>query len=214
MKAGDLDSVRALVETLFKFPGTYRMPEMMAGAVKQRLIDAQTAYLDGKASGVVEGAIVDAMNALATAFDAPDYARASTLQVRFLRSRFGIAMPIFMGSVPDAKVDQPNPPMSPLQAMFLMSLLIDQKRFNPDYQAPPAEWDRDFYPRLQEQARANDELRRRVAAGEVKYELKGSLSINEAKGDLEFLLLQRIRQMSVSDGLKLFNETFARLGMN
>ena len=151
-KVGDAKTVRELVERLFADPSIYRMPEVMAAVVKQRLIDAQIAYLDRKASGVIEGAVVDAMNALATTFDAPDYAMVSTLQLRFLRNRMASGMPVFMGSVPEAKADEPNSPMSPLQAMFLMSVLINQQRLNPDDQVPPVEWDRDFYPRLLEQA--------------------------------------------------------------
>ena len=210
MKVGDAKTVRDLVETLFADPSIYRMPEVMAAVVKQRLIDAQIAYLDGKASGVIEGAVVDAMNALATTFDAPDYAMVSTLQVRFLRNRLASGMPVFMGSVPEAKADEPNSPMSPLQAMFLMSVLINQKRLNPDDQVPPVEWDRDFYPRLLEQARAADELRKRVEAGEAKYEVKARLFALTTRPNLELILRQHIQQMSIGDGLKLFNDTFAR----
>src|SRR3954470_21837712 len=48
MKRGDSDSVRAVVEAMVAFPRVYRMPEIMAAVVKQRLIDAQMAYLEGK----------------------------------------------------------------------------------------------------------------------------------------------------------------------
>jgi len=58
----------------------------MEAVVKQRLIDAQMAYIDGKAPGIVDGAIADAINSLATTFDAPDYGRVSLRQVRFFRS--------------------------------------------------------------------------------------------------------------------------------
>jgi hypothetical protein len=217
MKSGDSDSIRAVVEALYKYPWIYQnqMPEVMAAVVKQRLIDAQMAYLAGKTAGVVDGAVVDAINALATAFDTPDYARTSLLQVRFFRSSMTVDMPIFMRSAPSAQTHEANPPMSPLQGMWIMSLLIDQKISNPDYQATPAEWDRDVYPKLLEQERARQELQRRIAAGEVqvKAELRASVSISHSKGDLLFLLPQRIREMSVADGLKLFNETFARLGI-
>lgn len=36
MKAGDSDSIRAVVEAMFKFPGMYRLPDIMAAVVKQR----------------------------------------------------------------------------------------------------------------------------------------------------------------------------------
>jgi hypothetical protein len=214
MKAGDSDSVRGTVEALFKFPNGYRMPPIMEGVVKQRLIDAQTAYLDGKTTGVADGAVVEALNALATAFDTPEYARVSLLQVRFFRSGMASLMPVFMQSAPDTRPDEPNPPMSPLQAIFHISQLIDQKLINPDYQATPAEWDRDFYPRLLEERRARQELQRRIKAGEVQPKIEARLVVGSLRSnDLENLVFQRIRAMSVTDGLKLFNETFARLGI-
>jgi len=116
MKSGDSDSVRAVVEALYKFPWIYQnqMPDIMAAVVKQRLIDSQMAYLAGKTAGVVDGAVVDAINALATAFDTPDYARTSLLQVRFFRSSMTVDMPIFMRSAPSAQTHEANPPMSPL----------------------------------------------------------------------------------------------------
>jgi hypothetical protein len=120
-----------------------------------------------------------------------------------------------MRSAPDTKLGEADPPMSPLQAIWLMSLLIDQKLDNPDYQAIPTDWDRDYYPKLLEQARAQDELRRRIAAGEGKVQTKyGRLVAGPPRSpELRFLLARRVREMSVADGLKLFNETFARLGI-
>ena len=221
MKPGDSDSVRAVVEALFQYPWIYQhqMPDVMAAVVKQRLIDAQMAFLDGKTAGTVDGAIVDAINALATAFDTPDYARTSLLQVRFLRSNMTVGMPIFMRTAPSAQTDEANPPMSPLQAMWIMSLLIDQKMDDPDYQATPGDWDRDYYPRLMEEQRARqravEELRKRIAAGEAKPQDGYAVLVGGKPHTLELrsLLVRRIREMSVADGLKLFNETFARLGI-
>jgi hypothetical protein len=212
MKPGDKDSVRAAAEAVFKLPQVYPMPDVMAAVVKQRLIDAQMAYLGGKSVGVVDGAVVDAINALATAFDAPDYAWVSLLQVQFIRSGTAAFMPIFMRSSPDAKLDEPNPPMSPLQAIVIIGALIDQKLINPDYHAAPAEWDRDFYPRLVAAMRARQELQRRIAAGEVQPKYEGRL-VAGGPNEFETHVRQRIIAMSVADGLKLFNETFARLGI-
>jgi hypothetical protein len=218
MNPRDADSLRAVAEAIFNFPLTYRMPDVMAAVVKQRLIDAQKAYLDGKTPGIVDGAVVDAINALATAFEAPDYGRTSLLQVQFFRSSLAAGMPIFLHSAPDTKADEPNPPMSPLQAIFVMGLLIDQKLTNPDYQVAPAEWDSDSYPRLLAQFQQRRELQRRIEAGEVKVQTNGELRSRVVMGppyDQALLTLVRkgVLAMSVADGLKLFNETFARLGI-
>lgn len=228
MKPGNADSVRAVVEALFKFPGlAQRMPNEMAAVVKQRLIDAQMAYLDGKSLWIADGAIVDAINALTTAFDAPDYARVSWLQVRLIQSTITSVMPIFMQLYPSrmysiseyAQPGAPYPilpsvPMSPLQAIFVTGLLIDQKLWNSDYQAAPAEWDRDFYPRLLKEMEARQELQRRIAAGEVQPETRAFVTVGSPdQRALEMLVLGRIAAMSLADGITLFNETFARLGI-
>jgi hypothetical protein len=217
MKPGDQDSIRAVVEAMFKVPGMYRMPDIMAAVVKQRLIDAQRAYFDGKITGTTDSAVVDAINTLATAFETPDYGSVSLLQVQYLRSKLASLMPmLFKPVTPDLKVGEPNVPMSPVQAIFVMSILMDQKIQNGDFQLPPAEWDRDVYPRAMEQERARQELQRRIESGEVqvqyKYEFKVG-ALTHADGTLLMLLQQRILAMSVADGLKLFNETFARLGV-
>jgi hypothetical protein len=213
MKPGEADSVRRAAEELFKFPQMYPMPDVMAAVVKQRLIDAQMAYLAGKSPGVADGAVVEAINALATAFDTPDYARVSLLQVRFFRTRLATGMPIFMRSTPGAKSDEANPPMSPLQGIYVMTSLMDQKFANPDYQAEPADWDREYYPRLVEQARAIDDLRKRIAAGDAKPAIKYELRVGGGKPDFQIMVRQKIARMSVAEGLKMFNETFGRLGI-
>jgi hypothetical protein len=216
MKPGDLGSIRAVVDAIFAFPRQYRMPDVMAAIVKQRLIDAQVAYFDGKTSGTVDAAVVDAINTLATTFDTPDYASVSLLQVQYMRNLLATGMPtLFKPVTPDIKVGEPNVPMSPLQAIFVMSLLIDQKMQNPDYQKPPAEWDRDIYPKLMLQDEARLELVRRIKAGEVpKGEPQYRVIVGPPfDGSLFFQLRRRIAAMSVADGLKLFNETFARLGI-
>lgn len=219
MKPGDAGSVREVVDAIVAFPRIYRMPDVMAAIVKRRMIDAQIAYLDGKTPGTVDAAVVDAINALATTFDAPDYERVSLLQVQYMRDKLASGMPmLFKPVTPDLKVGEPNVPMSPLQTMFVMSILIDQKFSNGDYQKSPEEWDRDMYPRLvkKDQAMAQEvaELRRRIAAGEDVPKAQLRIGDNEPATLTFFFSLQRqIAAMSVTDGLKLFNETFARLGI-
>lgn len=215
MKPGDADSVRAVVEAVFNFPHIFALPEMMAGVLKQRLMDAEIAYLSGKNTGVEEGSVVEGLDALVSAFETPDYARVSLLQVQLVRSNLVFFMPIFMHAAPAVEAGEANPPMSPLQSMMVMSSLISRKLFMTDYQLPPAEWDRDAYPRLLEEERARQEFWRRIAAGEpgTRFQVTAQLRGSVTPGDLMNLLRQRIRAMSVADGLKLFNETFARLGI-
>jgi hypothetical protein len=216
MKPGDADSVRAVTEAIFAVPRIYQMPMVMAAVVKQRLIDAQIAYLNGKTAGTPESGVVDALNGVVVQFQMPDYGMVSLLQVQLMRMSFGFLMPEFMRSSagPDIEPGQPNPPMSPLQAIATTAGLIDQKLLAPDYQVPPAEWDRDKYPVLLQRLRAAQELRRRIAAGETPPKPSGRLEVfTVGPENLQSILRQRIATMSVADGLKLFNDTFARLGI-
>src|ERR1700719_4718689 len=72
----------------------------------------------------------------------------SLLQVQFIRGRLASTMPMLFKPVkPDLKVGEPNVPMSPLEAIFVISVLIDQKIQNGEFQLSPAEWDRDVYTR-------------------------------------------------------------------
>ena len=216
MKPGDVQSIRAVVEAIFNVPRFYQVPEIMAAVAKQRLIDAQVAYLKGKTPGTQEASVVDALNTLATKLELPESGMVSPLQVQLVRASFGSLMPVFMhsDSGPEIKLGEPNPPMSPLQTIVTAAGLIDRKIIMPDYQAPPAEWDRDVYPRLAEQERALQEYRRRIAAGETRPQVKARLTLRSIGPDnLQMVVRRRISSMSVADGLKQFNQTFTQLGL-
>lgn len=150
MKPGDVDSIRAVVEAIFNVPRFYQVPKIMAGAAKQRLIDAQVAYLNGRTAGTQEASVVDALNTLATKLELLDSGMVSLLQVQFVRASLSSLAPVFMrsDSGPEIKLGEPNPPMSPLQTIATAAGLIDRKMGMPDYQVPPAEWDSNVYPRL------------------------------------------------------------------
>jgi hypothetical protein len=212
MKPEDVQSIRAVVETIFNVPHFYRVPEIMAAVAKQRLIDAQVAYLKGKTAGTQEASVVDALNTLATKLELPDSAMVSLLQVQLLRVSLSSPMPVFMrsDSGPEIKLGEPNPPMSPLQTIVTAAGLIDQKLANPDYQGSPAEWDRDVYPRLAEQQQALQDYRRRIAAGEIQPQERGQLKfgLTGSSNNLLGIVLRRVSSMSVADGLKQFNQTF------
>ena len=215
MTPGDISSIRAVIEAMFNQPlilgaKRFQMPDVMASIVKQRLIDAQVAYFNGKNLGVTDEAVMDALNSLATAFETPDYGRVSLLQVQYVRGRFADMFPTLFKEPVSPNIGVPMPPLG---AIYLMAALIEQKIDNGAYQLPAAEWDRDVYPRAVEQDRAMKE-RRRVASGEIqpKAELRGFVG-RPVDRTLMIHVQRRIEAMSLMDGLKLFNETFARLGI-
>ena len=135
---------------------------------------------------------------LAAKFEMPDYAMVSLLQVQLIHMNLTSFMPVLMHPEvgPEIKAGEPNPPMSPLQTILVTAGLIDQKLLMQDYQVPPAEWDRDVYPRLLKAELSRQELRRRIAAGEVQPQMKARLS--GFSSDLPSILRRHIASMSVA----------------
>src|SRR5262249_15888463 len=74
---------------------------------------------------------------------APDYAKVSVRQLRFLRLN---AMGVFPGLVTQPKGGQSkksviDSEMSPLEAVGMAMFIGNQKLTNEDFQVPPAEWE-------------------------------------------------------------------------
>ena len=109
----------------------------LEAAVTNRLVQAEIAFRQGKSKGIEEQAIVDTFNLLVTKFGAPDFAATLVPQIRFLRISIARTEPNFMEpgvARPDAKVGEPiNSNVSPIQAIHLIGLLIDQKLLNPAF---------------------------------------------------------------------------------
>jgi hypothetical protein len=93
------------------------------------------------------------VNGLAMKFKAPEYAKTSQYEVRRLRMSALPLMPNFIAKERSAKAEghsveesqakqigsSINPKMSPMEAAFIMVLLLKQKVSNPDYQVTQAE---------------------------------------------------------------------------
>lgn len=140
------DSIRELADVLFKEFGS-EIPPGISERIKERLIRAELKYRESH-QGVREGNVVEVINNLASRFGAPDYAKTTLLQVRFMRaslrryvpnlvavetqeSRMGLRQPVGTGM---------NPEVSPLEAAFLALLMVQQKMLNDDWQQTPEEW--------------------------------------------------------------------------
>lgn len=140
-------AVRELVDVLFKEFGFAEIPTDIAERMKERLIHAELKYREDH-QGLSEANIVEVINKLVTTFGAPDYAKTSSLQVRFMRAslrkylphlvavetqedRMGLRQPVGTGM---------NPEVAPVEAAFLTMLMIQQKMLNDDWQQTPDEW--------------------------------------------------------------------------
>jgi hypothetical protein len=112
------------------------MPEPVGALVENHLMRAENAYRNNLGPGVSEAQLLHLMNSVATRLKVPEYAKTTPAQLRTLRMRLAVSSPRFMGSRLTA------PEMSPLQAMHLFGVLVDQKVMNPDYQDPSIDLDK------------------------------------------------------------------------
>jgi len=145
VKEGDESSVRALVDEVFNFPGSYpAIPSQIESVIKDRLVQTEMLYRQGGSPGVSEEKVVSLVNMMAGKLGMPDYTRTSGQQVRYLRMALAVAEPRFMGSGvarPDSSLaDSIAPVMSPLQAAHLIAYLTTQKIISEEFQVSPAEW--------------------------------------------------------------------------
>lgn len=114
---------------------------------KERLIRSEISYRSGRSAGVSEESIVRVIELLADEFAAPEYARTSRDEVRELRLGLSRLMPDFIVRRPLENVTAldreygftVNPVMSPVEAIYVVQDLIEQKEINEYYQLTQAE---------------------------------------------------------------------------
>ncbi len=145
-KSGDEDAVRDLADEVF-----YRYGRLFTAGVtddvKDRVVRAELEYKKTGKGGVRETHVVNAVNFIVGKFDAPDYAKTDHRQVRVLRARMSWNAPAFFAPDPSGRQglkkkigQQMNPEVSPLEAVCLFLVMLDQKAFNDEYQQTPREF--------------------------------------------------------------------------
>ena len=149
-KGGGETEIRAMADEIFT---TYQFDEAPAGVsngIKERLVRAEISYRGGQGQqGISDASIVRAVNYLAYKLGAPAYARTDVFELRRmkvailpytndLQARSRASEVTDRVSVGYQKTDTANdastPTMSPLEAIFFMTVLVQQKQFNPEYQ--------------------------------------------------------------------------------
>jgi uncharacterized membrane protein len=144
--SGGETEIRALADEIFTTYGFNEAPAGFSDAIKERLVRSEVSYRSGKGQqGISDASIVRAVNYLAYKVGAPAYARTNVFELRRLktgllpytadlqaRSRVvdGATLRDGKGSTKDPK----TPTMSPLEATLFMTVLVQQKQFNPEYQ--------------------------------------------------------------------------------
>ena len=206
-KADDDASIHTLVDSVFNYPHVYpHLPTNTEAAVKDRLFRAEKDYLQKRGPGVQEQGVVDAVNMLADKISAPDYAKTSPLQVRFVRMNLALNTPAFMAkgiTRPGAKIgDSINSEMSPTQAFHLMAVTIDQKFINTDFQKTPDEWDQDFRKHLHDPQHYSGVPHSTVALRE-----------NAKRRELDGFFGSGLAPINDADNADLMNQVFGKLGL-
>jgi hypothetical protein len=146
-KDNDETAVRALADEVFNTSDFAALPVETRESMKDRVLRAELSYRkDG--AGVDEETVVQVVNEYVNKFGAPEYAKTSTLQVRYLRATLVRGYPNFIAQpLPGERegLDQEvgtsiNSMMSPLEAAYVTAVLLQQKMLNEEYQKTPQEW--------------------------------------------------------------------------
>jgi uncharacterized membrane protein len=149
-KGGETD-IRALADEIFTMHQLDEAPAGLGDSMKESLVRAEINYRTGKGQdGVSDASIVRAVNYLALKVGAPAFARTNVFELRRLKAAMLPYTPDLQsrshvtdgGMVMDRKtINNPKTPtMSPLEATVFMLSLIQQKRFNAEYQLTQEEF--------------------------------------------------------------------------
>lgn len=149
VKDSDEAAIRELADEVFASSHFGEIPTSIVEKIKERVVPHEVKYRQNK-KGVKEKEIVKMVNDLADKVGAPDYAKTSLLQVHSLRARLMIGYPNFISPANaegkrglHKKIGTPmNPDLSPLEAVFVAGVLLEQKMINEEFQHSPQEWEK------------------------------------------------------------------------
>jgi hypothetical protein len=212
-KGNDESAVGELADEVFATPYFMEVPSDFREAMKQRVLSDELKYRHGK-KGIKEEKVVETVDELARKLNAPDYAKTSPLQVRTLRVRLMRGYPNFIAQETSEerkglkkKVgDTINPEMSPLEAVFVTGVLLQQKMLNEDFQHPPQEW---------EDKLRKKQLKRWETGENQDAKIKARLhpGNNDKRREMRHAVANGIAKMKVSELLRLPDETLDTLGI-
>ena len=142
-KNGDEAAVRGLADEIFNQFELGSAPAGLADSIKDRLVRAEVNYRAGGGKGISDAAAVRMVNRLAHEVGAPAFARADVFELRRLKTGLLPYTSDLQSRAADGGVghkDANEPSMSPLEGAYFAMLLVQQKRFNPEYQLTHDEW--------------------------------------------------------------------------
>lgn len=142
-KGGQEDAVRALANDIFETFGMRTGSKAVMNPFQERIIQAELSYRNGTGQKIPEIKVVRMINGLVRKFGAPDYARTDLGEVRRLRMGLLTYLPGLVHS--EDKISKReigssiHRLMSPLEAIYVTLLMLQQKQHNEEYQLLPSE---------------------------------------------------------------------------
>jgi hypothetical protein len=114
---------------------------LTGSSMKNRIKRAEIRYRLGQSDGIPEMKIVRTINGLAKKLNLPNYAKTDIYEVRKLRLSLLSDFPQVVMSSTQATYTsaEPNSKMSPAEATFILSMMLQQKLTNPEYQVTRTE---------------------------------------------------------------------------
>ena len=202
LNTGDEGQIREIADQVFQSFDLDQVPAGLADSIKDRLVRAEVNYRTGRGKPVSEFGVVRMVNMLADKFGGPAYAKTNVFEVRRLEMNFIPVLSKFIGRKPAGVASGPkplhssfNPTMSPLEAVTVAGLLIQQKRFNPTYQVTEQEWAAQHY-------------------GKGKAKINVAEAVNAPRSDEFDRAIERATDaMTVGDLLKLSHQALDQLGV-
>lgn len=179
--------------------------------VKDRVVRAEMKYRKG-GRGLRESHIARTINELANSFNAPDYAKTSPLQVRVLRMELMKDYPSFIAQemrrekkgLKKKVGDSINPEVSPLEGIYITSVLIWQKMLNDKWQQPPDEWAATLHQKHFGEPRRSGDPQPRMAVSPLR---------NDKIGEMEDVVARGLARLSIADAMNLVDSSLNSLGI-
>lgn len=208
-KGHDEAAIRELTDEVFANFDVEIPPELGDG-MKERLVRAETKYRKtGK--GLRESHIAQTINELADKFAAPDYAKTSPLQVRVMRVQLMREYPNFIAQETREKKkglrkkvgDSINPEVSPLEGIYITSVLIWQKMLNEDWQQNPPQWAATLHRKRFGEPNSSD----------TKPRIIGSSFNTIKKREMADVVARAMEKLNITDAKHLVDTSLDTLGI-
>lgn len=216
VKDSDEAAIRELADEVFASSHFGEIPTSIVEKIKERVVPHEVKYRQNK-KGIKEKEIVKMVNDLADKVGAPDYAKTSPLQVHSLRARLMTGYPNFISPTNaegkrglHKKIGTAmNPDLSPLEAVFVAGVLLEQKMINEEFQHSPQEWEKKL--KNKELKNWQSAEKRRGGGGRGKPQL--AVSSNPKAREMREAIAHSPIRMNPADLISIVDDSLDTLGI-